>query len=579
MSNRLSIDQRSVDGLFSEKKVRFLIPDYQRPYAWEEDECRTLWEDIFSFAIPDGKIENFNDEEYFLGPIVTFKNEAGQLEIIDGQQRLTTLMLLLRAFYSAFENMQEDNAKKTKEKIEKCIWQTDPFGNPDKNALKIDSEVATDNDKNEFLTILKTGLVNNSQKSNYAKNYKYFQLMIEDFLHRYPMSFLFLPIRILDSCILLPIEADTQDTALTIFSTLNDRGKPLSDADIFKAQFYKYYGKKGEKNKFIKRWKELEDVCNQIFQTNSGSPMDEIFTRYMYFVRAKQGNKKSTTEALRKFFEKDGYKLLQNDETLGELEVLANFWHDISAQDSQRFSEKVLKRLFVLNYAPNGMWNYIVSVYFLQNRDINGDLDNEQFYTFLSKITAFIWGYALMNPGVNALRTPVYAEMIRIVNGNDIDFSDYKFDTTKFESVFNNYNFFNQRPITKSMITWWAFQNKEQELMSLDTTLEIEHIYARNRQEKEGTLSSERNVELLGNKALLEKRINIRASDYRFADKIKYYQGFSTPKGNKEATKIKELISLSKTNNDFVEQDIINRNSDILSGFIEYLDENELVLR
>ena len=55
----------------------------------------------------------------------------------------------------------------------------------------------------------------------------------------------------MQNCILLPIEAESQDTALRIFSTLNDRGKPLSDADIFKAQFYKYYSDKGEKERPI----------------------------------------------------------------------------------------------------------------------------------------------------------------------------------------------------------------------------------------------------------------------------------------------------------------------------------------
>ena len=57
--------------------------------------ARTLWDDIFSFAIPDeGKTEFDSNSEYFLGPIVTFRNED-KLEVIDGQQRLTTLMLLL----------------------------------------------------------------------------------------------------------------------------------------------------------------------------------------------------------------------------------------------------------------------------------------------------------------------------------------------------------------------------------------------------------------------------------------------------------------------------------------------------
>lgn len=115
----------------------------------------------------------------------------------------------------------------------------------------------------------------------------------------------------MQNCILLPIEAESQDTALRIFSTLNDRGKPLSDADIFKAQFYKHYSDKGEKESFIEKWKDLEVLCNSIFKTSSGSALDEIFTRYMYYERAKQGIKLSTTEALRRFYEKDSYALLK----------------------------------------------------------------------------------------------------------------------------------------------------------------------------------------------------------------------------------------------------------------------------
>ena len=62
-----------------------------------------------------------------------------------------------------------------------------------------------------------------------------------------PSYFPYFPTCILNNCTLLPIEAEGQDTALRIFSTLNDRGLPLSDADIFKAQFYKYYTGTGKK--------------------------------------------------------------------------------------------------------------------------------------------------------------------------------------------------------------------------------------------------------------------------------------------------------------------------------------------
>ena len=74
--SKLSIDQRNIKALFQDRKSDFLIPDYQRPYAWDESKCETLWEDLFAFALPGENIENFNeDDEYFLGPIVTYQND------------------------------------------------------------------------------------------------------------------------------------------------------------------------------------------------------------------------------------------------------------------------------------------------------------------------------------------------------------------------------------------------------------------------------------------------------------------------------------------------------------------------
>lgn len=577
--SKLNVDQKTIKDLFQDKRADFLIPDYQRPYAWGETECQTLWDDIFSFAIPDeGRTEFDSNSEYFLGPIVTFKNSVSKMEVIDGQQRLTTLMLLLRAFYEKFGHMQDKASVATKQNIEKCIWKTDEFGEPDMSALKIDSEVATDKDKDEFLEILKTGVVKPGQKSRYAANYRFFQNCIDDFLAKYPTYFAYLPTRIMNNCILLPIEAESQDTALRIFSTLNDRGMPLSDSDIFKAQFYKYYSDIGKKDLFIKQWKDLEALTESIFHPLNGTPMDELFTRYMYYIRAKQGIKSSTTEALRKFYEKDNYTLLKREDTFNDLITLAHFWEDVINQDKDRFSQRILRRLFVLNYAPNGMWTYVVSVFFMQNRDSEGLLDEDQFYRFLSKITGFIWTYAVTNPGVNALRTPIYAEMVSIVNSQPVTFVDFKFEADKVQSMFANFTFNNSRPITKSMLAWWAFQDDDQELFPLETVLEIEHIYARNRYDKDKSLTDVKNLEALGNKALLEKRINIRAADYRFEDKIKYYQGFVNSRNQKkEGTRNHELHHLSETLTDFTEKDILDRTEEIMAKFLDYLRENGLL--
>ena len=393
----------------------------------------------------------------------------------------------------------------------------------------------------------------------------------------YPGYFAYLPTRILNNCILLPIEAESQDTALRIFSTLNDRGKPLSDTDIFKAQFYKYYSDQGKKDLFVERWKELEMQCEKHLARGQGSPMDDLFTKYMYYVRAKFGIRNTTTEALRKFYEKDSYALLKDEGTLNDLEILAQFWEDIDSQNEEVFSKRILRKLYVLNNAPNSMWEYFASVYYMANKDREGLLEEEPFYRFLDRSTAFIFAYAFMHPGVNALRTPIYPEMIKLVNGEEVTFREFKFDREAVLKGLENYYFGNQRPITRSLLTWWAFTNEEQDIYNLTDALEIEHIYARKRHEVE-PLSNPILLESLGNKALLEKRINIRAADYRFVDKKRFYLGYTTDRGKtKEASKDVELIELAKNKDDYKEQDIKDREKKIFYQFVTYLEEQGLL--
>ena len=85
-------------------------------------------------------------------------------------------------------------------------------------------------------------------------------------------------------------------------------------------------------------------------------------------------------------------------------------------------------------------------------------------------------------------------------------------------------------------------------------------------------------MDLLGNKSLLEKRINIRASDYKFEDKKKYYQGYTNARNQeKEGTQIQELLGLVANNADFTEQDIASRDKAIIDGFVEFLKSNDLL--
>ena len=304
--------------------------------------------------------------------------------------------------------------------------------------------------------------------------------------------------------------------------------------------------------------------------------MDELFTRYMYFLRAKEGNKSTTTEALRKFYERHKYQYLKKQHTILELKALALFWKSVSDQDTNRFSNSVLKKLFVLNYAPNGMWQHIVSVYFLQNRNGDGILDDAKFSGFLDRITAFIFAYAITNPGVNALRTPVYDEMVNIVNDNDATFSKYKFNKIQARSFFENYVFTNQRSITRSMITWYAFTFPQQQLLDLKEIYHLEHIYPKKRQEMEKGLKSESKIDSLGNKILLEASINIKASDFRFEDKKKIYSGKQRRGKNNDASRIAEIADLI-CYPEFEEKQLMDRSVSILDKFFDFLQTEDLI--
>lgn len=136
----------------------------------------------------------------------------------------------------------------------------------------------------------------------------------------------------------------------------------------------------------------------------------------------------------------------------------------------------------------------------------------------------------------------------------------------------------NNRPLTKSLLTWWAFQKPDQEFLDIDTPIEIEHIYSKKRQENEKALQDSDSLESLGNKAILEKSINIRASDYRFEDKKKYYIGFTNDKGHyKNGTKNIELRDIANTKTDFTEDDIKTRKQEIIDSFILYVKDAGLI--
>ena len=262
MPTTIEVNKQSVETLLGSGRVKpFVIPEYQRPYAWSDEQVETLFEDLWEFTASSGGTEN--NGSYFLGSIVSYENDDGEQEIIDGQQRITSLFLLLRAIYTrltdTLESERTAEAKNFISKIEPTIWRTNKLtGVVDYTDILLTSRVMN-NDGNQILkAILETGETSESAKDNYSKNYRLFHRLLDKHSLENPLMVYQFIYALLNQAILLPITADTQDTALTIFSTLNDRGLPLSEADIFKAKIYNQLDLDNKKI-FIERWKNLDE--------------------------------------------------------------------------------------------------------------------------------------------------------------------------------------------------------------------------------------------------------------------------------------------------------------------------------
>ena len=98
VSSKITGKEYPLSKIFS-SDFEYHIPGYQRPYAWTEDETGTLFDDLYGF------FQTENTENFFLGSIVLIKDEQNRYaDVIDGQQRLTTLSILFAVLADTFDN-------------------------------------------------------------------------------------------------------------------------------------------------------------------------------------------------------------------------------------------------------------------------------------------------------------------------------------------------------------------------------------------------------------------------------------------------------------------------------------------
>lgn len=561
----LHVSKKSIRKFFNDmQNKRFIIPDYQRPYSWDIEKCQILWEDIENFSMT---LQNSNDDSnYFLGTIVSYTRNK-DLEIIDGQQRITSLMLLLRAFYKKLEdgNQEDENVKGLQRQLEPCIWDIDEISQlvPDKSQFHILSEVATEKDNYTFHNIIETGNASHEAQDNYSQNYLFFRDKCDDYAQKNPLQWKKFCVTILNRCIILPIECDTQDTALTIFSTLNDRGMPLEDSDIFKAQIYKNQKTEEDKRRFSESWKELSEICR-----NGNFSIDDIFRYYTHVIRGRNKDK-SKEIGLRKFYAKDQYHLLKDEKLLLEIIELAEFWKTINTEhlssffpsDDKRYTISASARQYIhcLESYPNEYWKYPISVFFLQNKDTTDF--NQKLISTLQHLTALLFAKAVINYGVSYIKDDIYQCCISLVEKGTIQHK-FTFEQNTFE---NQLDKFSTSKMVKPFLLLYAYLHEENDNL-FPKNVQVEHIFPKKWQDTNyhGWTwdDAKAYLEQFGNKTIIEKKLNIQAGNGYFGKKKEKYK-------NSQITTVKALANYP--NNDWLKQDIEDRGKQFTQEIVAFI--------
>lgn len=522
--------QNVLQLLTSGQEIPFVIPEYQRPYSWSDDEIITLFEDLWEFSIE--RTHSDGAKNYFLGCVVSYE-ENGERQIIDGQQRITSLFLLLRAVFSMLE--KEDN--KTDEvnnfiqKIKPALWKENEMtGKEDRSKILLRSEVVTDSGNLILRNILESGEADKNAKDNYSKNYNKFKELYIQKSQSSPNQIYHFVLALLNYSILLPITADDQETALTIFNTLNNRGLPLSDADIFKSYIYKKLDDTGKKA-FINKWKKLETDAEK-----ANESIQSLFYYNMFYMRAREKDDKSTTPGVRKYY-LDKNKNRLTPEIIDDLTVNLQLWKVINgreAADGEEWSQNmdIRKILDCLSSYTNEFWKYPVSIFFMEHKD-KANFE-KIFLKFLRKLYVMLLTRYLEVPTINAVKVDILKLNVQIINNSHPEFYA-GFEEKKLEDEYavnaekartDKLIIAPHKNMVRMLLKVLAYQEDTQTDL-LPGYWEIEHIFPQTWDSKYYTLNEEEaneKLEHLGNKLPLEKKLNISASNNYFAKKKDRYK-------------------------------------------------------
>ena len=518
----IKVEEKKIIVLF--RDFWFNIPSYQRPYVWGEDNINELLDDIL-YAF-----ENDSQDTYFMGALVLQNKENDEYDILDGQQRLTTLALLLVTI--------RDNIKveKTKKVLQDHLFQED-----DETADIPSRNRFTFNIRNEVQRFFEEYIIKENGTFNIEK-----ALEDEQFKNNISIKNMVAVVQVIrkrleeifgeqlslenisgtsllefikfirNKLIFAYICSDTREQAFRLFTILNNRGIPLTTADILKSLNLDKVQDEIKRNEYAKKWEELEEQYG------------DKFDRFLNFIRTIKLKEKARKNLLEEFEEKIYGKVMNYGKESIDYILKTSENYDKLINLTADFNNEYKNLINIMKVGFNSEDWIPPLLYYYEKFNTQGLveflklLDNKFMGDWINKETP-TKRLENMNKILKAIE--IGENYNDILNNKNL----FSFDINNFKNIING-NIFGER-YCKYLLLKIEYLSLDSEVAYIGNykNISIEHVLPQNPKEdsewraKFSNEDREEWTNKLGNLILLTKRKNSKLSNLEFKDKKEKY--------------------------------------------------------
>lgn len=500
--------------------LRYEIPKFQRDYTWEIEQWDDLWQDLQA-------LENNEEIEHYLGYLVMQTTDNKNFQIIDGQQRLTTISIIILATIKCLQSLCVKEIDKDKNLLRKDALMNSYIGYINPVTLMTNNKLRLNNNSDDYycqyIVLLKELPVRktNQSEKHLRDAFIWYKEKIEKQYKTGEQLAGFID-NFVDKIFFTIIKVTNELNAYKVFETLNARGVQLSPADLLKNYLFSIIDKS---NSHSNEMDEVEKLWNTII-SKLGEEKFEDYLRYYWNSYHKTVTKRNLFKEIKKEIttNEKTFELIRNLVDTADLYIALQSPHDEFWKSN---GQKIVKYLSYLKMFQIKQTNSLfITAY--------KNLSFEDFLKIIKICTIISFRFNIIG-GYNAKdQEEVYNSIaIKINNTKHFitkDFEKVYIDDDKFENDFTKKYFkisSKNNKIIKYILIEIENQKNNHALSLEDDNITLEHILPESADETWGNFTDEekeRSVYRLGNLTLLEKILNRDAGNLKYEEKINIYK-------------------------------------------------------